>query len=103
MSFIECSSARNLSALAVVGSRSEAIKLAPVIRELQRRSTLNSERPGAKGSTVKVCATGQHRQMLDQVLNLFGIVPDYGLDVMEDNQSPIGVASAVLAWLEPIL
>ena len=41
--------------------------------------------------------------MLDQVLNLFGIVPDYGLDVMEDNQSPIGVASAVLAWLEPIL
>ncbi|MEM2045658.1 MAG: UDP-N-acetylglucosamine 2-epimerase (non-hydrolyzing) [Candidatus Bathyarchaeia archaeon] len=82
--------------LTVFGTRPEAIKLAPVIRELQRRMTISDLQ------TV-ICVTAQHRQMLDQVLCLFDIVPDYDLNVMEDNQSPTQVAAAVLARLEPIL
>jgi len=80
--------------LSVFGTRPEAIKMAPVVRELQKR-------PDQVESLV--CVTAQHRQMLDQVLHLFGIVPDYDLNVMQDNQSPSQVASAVLARLEPIL
>jgi len=82
--------------LTVFGTRPEAIKLAPVIRELHRRSA-------AAGLRSIVCLTAQHRQMLDQVVNLFGIVPDHDLNVMDTNQSPTQVASAVLARLEPIL
>jgi len=77
-----------------IGTRPEAIKLAPVIRELQKH-------PDRVVS--KVCVTAQHRQMLDQVLRLFDITPDYDLNVMEDNQSPAQVAGAVLTRLEPIL
>ena len=81
--------------LTVFGTRPEAVKLAPVVLELQRRA----------GSSLisHVCVTGQHRDMLDQVLRVFGIVPDVDLNVMADNQSPTQVASAVLARLEPIL
>ncbi len=68
--------------------------MAPVIRELEKHS----------GEIVsRVGVTAQHRQMLDQVLQLFSIVPDYDLNVMQDSQSPTQVASAVLAKLEPIL
>ncbi|MDI7275711.1 MAG: UDP-N-acetylglucosamine 2-epimerase (non-hydrolyzing) [Anaerolineae bacterium] len=81
--------------LTVFGTRPEAIKLAPVIRELQRHSE--------RGLESLVCVTGQHRQMLDQVLRLFGITPDYDLAVMEENQTLAQVAAAVLAGLEPIL
>lgn len=83
-----------LKVLSVFGTRPEAIKMAPVIKELERHSEEIASR---------VCVTAQHRQMLDQVLNLFGVVPDYDLGVMEDNQSPTQVASAVLARLGPIL
>jgi len=51
----------------------------------------------------RICVTAQHREMLDQTLNLFGLLPDYDLDVMADNQSPTQVAAAVLAQLEPVL
>lgn len=85
-----------MKVLTVFGTRPEAIKLAPVIRELRRRS-LDSP------LEVLVCVTAQHRQMLDQVLKVFGIKPDYDLNVMEDNQSPCQVASSVLEQLEPIL
>lgn len=85
-----------LKVLAIFGTRPEAIKLAPVIRELQRRSTDTGLQP-------IVCITAQHRQMLDQVLRLFEIKPDYDLDLMKNNQSPTQVAAAVLARLEPIL
>ncbi len=81
--------------LSVFGTRPEAIKMAPVIRELERRS--------GSGVESLVCVTGQHRQMLDQVLELFGITPDYDLAVMEENQTLAGVAAAVLARLEPVL
>jgi UDP-N-acetylglucosamine 2-epimerase (non-hydrolysing) len=85
-----------LKVLAVFGTRPEAIKLAPVIRELQRRAEGGGLQP-------VVCVTGQHRQMLDQVLDLFQIVPDHDLNVMAENQSPTQVACAVLAQLEPVL
>jgi UDP-N-acetylglucosamine 2-epimerase (non-hydrolysing) len=80
--------------LTVFGTRPEAIKLAPVLRELRFRSDQIISR---------VCVTAQHREMLDQVLELFGIVADYDLNLMENNQSPVRVASAVLGHLGPIL
>src|SRR5436309_9058142 len=83
-----------LKVLTVCGTRPEAVKLGPVIREL-------AQYPDRIAS--KVCVTAQHRDMLDQVLQIFGIAPDYDLDVMQDNQSPTQVASAVLSRLEPIL
>jgi len=79
--------------ISVFGTRPEAIKMAPIVRNLAERS----------GSvTSKVIVTGQHREMLDQVLELFGIVPDYDLDVMKDNQTPIQVAASIMSQLEPI-
>ena len=92
-----------MKVLCVFGTRPEAIKLAPVIRELQRRSAAPSPRSADGGLRSLVCVTAQHCQMLDQVLRLFEITPDYDLNVMEDNQSPTQVAAAVLARLEPIL
>jgi UDP-N-acetylglucosamine 2-epimerase (non-hydrolysing) len=68
--------------------------MAPVVRELERHSDRIIGR---------VCVTAQHRQMLDQVLELFGMMPDYDLNVMQESQSPTRVASTVLAGLEPIL
>ncbi len=84
--------------LLVFGTRPEAIKLAPVIRELREQACARS-----RDLVVKVCVTAQHREMLDQVLRLFEIVPDYDLNVMEENQTPTQVASTVLSRLEPIL
>jgi UDP-N-acetylglucosamine 2-epimerase (non-hydrolysing) len=80
----------------VFGTRPEAIKLAPVIRELESR-------PPSAGLRTVVCVTGQHREMLDQVLSLSRIEPDYDLDVMERDQTPSMVAAAVLSGLEPLL
>ena len=80
--------------LSVFGTRPEAIKMAPVVKELQRHPDQIVSR---------VCVTAQHRQMLDQVLNLFGITPHYDLNVMQNSQSPTQVAASVLAKLEPVL
>jgi UDP-N-acetylglucosamine 2-epimerase (non-hydrolysing) len=80
--------------LCIFGTRPEAIKMAPLVRALR-------EHP--RFFRVRTCATAQHRQMLDQVLHLFGIVPDVDLDLMRANQTPSQVASRVLASLEPIL
>jgi UDP-N-acetylglucosamine 2-epimerase (non-hydrolysing) len=80
--------------LSVFGTRPEAIKMAPVLAELERHPDHVISR---------VCVTGQHRQMLDQVLDLFGITPDYDLDVMTDGQSPTTTAAAIMAALEPVL
>jgi len=82
--------------ICIFGTRPEAIKLAPIIYELKRKT---EETP----IQSIVCVTGQHREMLDQVLSLFDIETDYDLNVMADNQTPTQVASAVLAKLEPIL
>lgn len=83
-----------MKVLSIFGTRPEAVKMAPVIKELERH-------PQAVLS--RVCVTAQHRQMLDQVLNLFQITPDYDLNVMQGNQTPTQVAAAVLSHLEPIL
>ena len=83
-----------ISIMTVFGTRPEAIKLAPIIRELDRRADLFA-------STV--CVTGQHREMLDQMLELFDIRPDYDLDVMRHDQSPTDVTVAVLDRFRRVL
>lgn len=80
--------------LSIIGTRPEAIKMAPVIRAL-------AARPEAIESIV--CSTGQHREMLRQALDLFGIVPDVDLDLMTPGQTPTQVAARLLARLEPLL
>ena len=82
--------------LAIFGTRPEAIKMAPVLAELRTRAD-------AGDVAYAVCVTGQHRQMLDQVLDVFHIKPDYDLDLMTDAQSLAQVASAALAGIEPVL
>ena len=79
--------------LSVVGTRPEAIKLAPVILHLR-------DAPGIHGA---VCASGQHREMLDQVLALFDIDPDYDLDVMQAGQDLFDVTSRVLLAMRGVL
>jgi UDP-N-acetylglucosamine 2-epimerase (non-hydrolysing) len=87
-------STARLRVLTVFGTRPEAVKLGPVIRELGKH---------ADAIESKVCVSAQHRDMLDQVLDIFSIQPDFDLNVMQDNQTPTQVASAVLSKLEPIL
>ncbi len=82
-----------IKVLSVFGTRPEAIKMAPVIRELAKRN---------KEITSRVCVTAQHRQMLDQVLSLFAIKPDYDLNIMEDGQILTDVLENVLTQLAPI-
>lgn len=85
---------RTIRVLVIVGTRPEGIKMAPVIQELERRPD---------DFEVRVCATAQHREMLDQALDLFGIRPDFDLDLMQPNQTLSQVAARVLLALEPIL
>jgi UDP-N-acetylglucosamine 2-epimerase (non-hydrolysing) len=82
-----------VNVLCVVGTRPEAIKLAPVIRELGER----------RGVRCSVCVTGQHRELADDVLELFAITPDHDLDLMTHDQSLSVVAAGVLAGVEPLL
>ncbi|HVA93634.1 MAG TPA: UDP-N-acetylglucosamine 2-epimerase (non-hydrolyzing) [Candidatus Dormibacteraeota bacterium] len=79
--------------LTVFGTRPEAIKLAPLIEALHRRP----------GTLSIVCVTGQHREMLDQVLKLFGIVPDHDLNLMRKDQTLPLLAASVFRKLAPIL
>jgi UDP-N-acetylglucosamine 2-epimerase (non-hydrolysing) len=83
-----------MKVLCVFGTRPEAIKMAPVVRELRQRS--------ARFSTV-VCVTAQHREMLDQVLSLFELQPDYDLNLMRDDQSLAGVTAEALTGLDRVL
>ncbi len=83
-----------LNVLVIVGTRPEAIKMAPIVRELRRQ-------PGR--IAMRLCATGQHREMLDQALDLLGIPPDINLDVMQERQTPSQVAAAVLKGMEAVL
>lgn len=79
--------------LIVFGTRPEAIKMAPVIKELEKHS---------EKFVTKVVVTAQHREMLDQVLNVFNVEPDYDLNIMKKNQSLSTITSDVLAGLEKI-
>jgi len=77
----------------VFGTRPEAIKMCPLVNELKKRS----------GIKTIVVVTGQHRQMLDQVLNTFNVVPDYDLSVMKNNQTLFDITTNILSGIKPIL
>ena len=80
--------------LLVFGTRPEAIKMAPLVKALQK-DTEHFE--------TRVCVTAQHRQMLDQVLEVFGITPDYDLNIMAPNQDLYDITSKVLLGLRDVL
>ena len=79
--------------LTVFGTRPEAIKMAPLVKELEQSKEIDS----------KVCVTGQHREMLDQVLKLFEIIPDYDLNIMKSGQTLGEVTSRIITNLQPII
>lgn len=77
----------------VFGTRPEAIKMCPLVKELRSRS----------GIKTLVCVTGQHRMMLDQVLEAFHVVPDYDISIMKDKQTLFDITGAVLNGIKPVL
>lgn len=79
--------------LIVFGTRPEAIKMVPLVKEFKKYSEFD----------VKVCVTAQHRQMLDQVLEIFGIVPDYDLDIMQAGQDLYDLSSRILLKMRDVL
>lgn len=81
-----------IKVITIFGTRPEAIKMAPLVKELEKREEIIS----------KVCVTAQHRQMLDQVLSLFNITPDYDLNIMKDKQTLRGITCRVLEGLEEV-
>jgi UDP-N-acetylglucosamine 2-epimerase (non-hydrolysing) len=83
-----------IKVLSIFGTRPEAIKMAPVVKELEQHPA---------GIQSLVCVTAQHREMLDQVLALFDIVPDYDLDLMRENQSLSDLTARVFTALDPVL
>ncbi len=82
-----------LRVLSIFGTRPEAVKMAPILGELGRTSSIQST----------ICVTAQHRQMLDQVLQLFEIKPQYDLDLMQPGQSLAALTAAVFSNLDPVL
>ncbi|WP_252224389.1 UDP-N-acetylglucosamine 2-epimerase (non-hydrolyzing) [Clostridium sp. ZBS2] len=78
--------------ITIFGTRPEAIKMAPLVQELKKREEIES----------KVCVTAQHREMLDQVLELFNIKPDFDLNIMKTRQTLTGITNKVLEGLEEI-
>ena len=77
----------------VFGTRPEAIKMCPLVLELKNRKNIQT----------LVCVTGQHRQMLDQVLNAFGVEPDYDLSIMKDRQTLFDVTTNILNRIKEVL
>ena len=82
-----------IKVLSIFGTRPEAIKMAPLIKKLKTSEKIQSI----------VCVTAQHRQMLDQVLDIFNITPDYDLNIMQDRQTITGVTTKVLNGLEKVI
>ena len=79
--------------LLVFGTRPEAIKMCPLVKELRRRPAFRAV----------VCVTGQHRQMLRGVLDGFGITPDYDLDLMQENQTLYNITAGILSYMDSVL
>lgn len=79
--------------LTIFGTRPEAIKMAPLVKAIENSGDLAS----------KVCVTAQHREMLDQVLNIFNITPDYDLNIMKEGQTLSGITQRVLDGVEKVL
>ncbi|MCI8272129.1 MAG: UDP-N-acetylglucosamine 2-epimerase (non-hydrolyzing) [Erysipelotrichaceae bacterium] len=82
-----------IKVMSIFGTRPEAIKMAPLVKELEKRNEIQSI----------VCVTAQHRQMLDQVLKTFSIVPDYDLDIMKQGQTLSDVTTRALNGLESVI
>ena len=82
-----------LKVMTVFGTRPEAIKMAPLIKELEKRDNIDSI----------VCVTAQHREMLDQVLEIFNINPDYDLNIMKSNQTVTSITANVLDELNTVI
>lgn len=78
--------------LAVFGTRPEAIKMAPLVRALQNENNI----------CIKVCVTAQHREMLDQVLEIFSITPNFDLDLMKQNQDLTSLTKAIIEGLSNV-
>ena len=79
--------------LVIFGTRPEAIKMCPVVLELRKHSDLDT----------KVCVTGQHREMLDQVLDVFQVKADYDLKVMHERQTLFDITTMILERIKPVL
>ena len=79
--------------MVVFGTRPEAIKMCPLVNELKSRENI----------ITKVCVTGQHRQMLDQVLEIFNVVPDYDLSIMKDKQTLFDITTNILNRIKEVL
>lgn len=84
---------KKIKVMTVFGTRPEAIKMAPLVKELKNREEIE----------CMVCVTAQHRQMLDQVLETFEIIPDYDLDIMRQEQTLSQITSRVLEGLEKVI
>lgn len=82
-----------IKVMTVFGTRPEAIKMAPLVKELEKREEITSI----------VCVTAQHRQMLDQVLERFDITPDYDLNIMQQRQTLSSITSRALTGLEEVM
>ncbi|MBQ8219158.1 MAG: UDP-N-acetylglucosamine 2-epimerase (non-hydrolyzing) [Bacilli bacterium] len=82
-----------IKVMTIFGTRPEAIKMAPLVKELEKREEIESI----------VCVTAQHREMLDQVLNIFKIKPDYDLNIMKQGQTLSEITSRVLMGLEEVI
>ena len=79
--------------MCVFGTRPEAIKMCPLVNEMKKRD----------GLEVVVCVTGQHRQMLDQVLDTFNVVPDYDLSIMKEKQTLFDITTGILSKIRAVL
>src|SRR5665648_772171 len=79
--------------LLVFGTRPEAIKMAPLVKAFQAEAALET----------KVCVTAQHREMLDQVLKIFAIMPEYDLNIMKPDQDLYDVTTGVLLGMREVL
>lgn len=77
----------------VFGTRPEAIKMCPLVNELKKRKELET----------MVCVTGQHRQMLDQVLTTFNVEPDYDLSIMKQGQTLFDITTGILEKIKTVL
>lgn len=84
---------KKIRVLSIFGTRPEAIKMCPLVKELEKDDKIESI----------VCVTGQHRQMLDQVLEIFHVRPDYDLNLMKERQTLTTITTAVLERLEELL
>ena len=82
-----------IKVLSVFGTRPETIKMAPLVKELEKRKEIESV----------ICVTGQHRQMLDQVLGAFDITPDYDLNIMKDGQTLTDITVGVLEGMNRVI